>query len=134
MTTETILADLNNITYSATAHTKERRFRVHDEEFEEFDKFPLIVIESGSEEDRPLVNRGSEVRFRPSVHFFAENETAANMETWRDAIRNAIMNDTTLRADAILVTVTGIAAGESEVRKLQHLTFSLEIVFDISHT
>ena len=134
MTTATILTDLAGITYSLTANTKAQRFQVWDEEFESFDLFPLIVVESGPEEDEPLVNLGSLVTFHPAIHLFAEDDTAANMEAWRDDIRNAVMNNATLRNDVISVAVESVAVSLSENRKLQHLRLQLNITFEITHT
>lgn len=123
------------ITYAtAGTFTAERRFQVHDEEFEKFDTFPLIVVESGSEDSEPHANRVSESIFHPAVHFFIEDAAADTIEGWRDSIRNAIYNSTSLRGHATSVIVSGIEVSESEIRKLAHLKFNLDITFDITHT
>ena len=135
MTTETIMDALYGITYSSTAYTKERRFRVsEDDEFENFENFPLIVIESGDEIVAEQANRVTESTFYPAVHFFDENVASDTMETWRKDIRNAIYGNATLRAAVINMTMPGIEANQSENRKLNHLKFSLEITFDTHYT
>jgi hypothetical protein len=135
MSCATILTDLYNVTLtSITGLTKEQRFRVVDEEFAEFTKFPLYVVETGDEEDAPQSNRVSKISFHPAVHYFAEDDTLANMETARETIRNAIMNDTTLRADSFTVHIDKITVSMTENRKQQHLRFDLTIEFEIVHT
>lgn len=135
MTTATILTDLYNITYSSTSHTKRQIFQLPpNEEFIDFTDFPLVVVESGDEEDEPQATKYTKIMFRPTIHFYAEDETAANMETWRESIRTAIMNDTTLRDDTLSVKVENIEVKLSETRKLQHLIFRLAIEFDQTYT
>lgn len=133
MNTQTIINDLAAVAYSEGDYTVECRFRVHDEEFEEFAKFPLVVVESGDEEDNPNANGSSDIVFMPTVHLYTENGTLSEMEAWRDAIRNAIMSDSALIRDSDYLAVTGIMIAESDARKLQHMIFSLEIRFEIYH-
>ena len=132
-TTGSIMTALYGITYATGSYTKEERFQLHEEDFEEFNKFPLIVIVDGDEENEPQANLKTESAYHPQVHFFTEGETIANMKTWRDDIRNAIYEDSTLRGLAILVEVDSIIPSEPENRKLQHLAFGLTITFDINH-
>lgn len=134
MTTEEILDDLYAITYSDTSYSIARRFQAHDEDFEDFESFPLIVVTTGPEDIEAKANLFTTSIFQPEIHFFYEDQTAETMETWRDDIRNAIYEDSSLRGDAISVNITSIVPSESEDRKLQHLIFYLEIEFDIEHT
>lgn len=134
MTTATILTDLYNITY-VTAATKTQLFQVlPDEEFEDFTTFPLIIVESGPEELETMANRVGRSNFHPSVHMVVSDDTASNMESYRDTIRNAIMNDTTLRNDSLDVSVDKITPYLSPNMKRQRLKFDLTILFDITFT
>ena len=134
MTTATLLTDLYNIT--VTGATKRQMFQLPpDEEFLDFTDFPLYVVESGNEEDEPVMNRESTVTFYPAVHFFIEDASASDMETWRDTIRNGIMNNATLRADCLdAPQVTEITVSLSETRKLMHMKFQLKLTFYNTHT
>lgn len=136
MTRGTLLTDLYNVTYNTGNYEKAQRFLLGaDEEFEDFTKFPLVVIESGPEEDEPLANLQSRVTFHPAVHIYIEDDTAANVETWIDGARNAIMNNTTLRADSVEAPqVESIDVSVSENRKLYHARIQVKLVFDITHT
>jgi len=133
-TTENILATLATITYSQTSHTVERRFQLHDTEYEDFTDFPLIVVVSGNEEIDNNANSMADSIFHPVVHFFIEGATAATMETWRENIRNAIMQSATLWSYSLQVMITAITVDEPENRKLQHIQFDLEVVFEKSYT
>lgn len=135
MTRGTLLTDLYNVTYNAGTYGKTQRFLLADEEFEDFTQFPLVVIESGPEEDEPLANLQSRVTFHPAVHIYIEDDTAANVETWIDGARNAIMNNATLRADSMEAPqVEAIDVSVSENRKLYHARIQVKLVFDITHT
>jgi len=132
--TAEIMDDLANITYSATTHTVESRISVHEDDFEDFENFPLIVVAPGDEDCEEQANLITQTNFHPEVHFFIEDTSTATLEGWRDDIRNAIYRDETLRSHILMVSIDEIILTEPEDRKLQHLAFMLTIVFDITHT
>ena len=134
MNTATIMANLAAITFSVTSHTVASRVFVHEDDFEDFENFPLIIVAPGSEECVEQANLITETRFHPEVHFFIEDTSVATLEGWRDDIRNAIYRDATLRGNILTVDIDEIILTEPEDRKLQHLAFMLTIVFDIQHT
>lgn len=134
MTTATLLSDLAGVSYGVSGSTTEQRFQVHDEDFEDFAKFPLIVVESGPEDNTIKAGKYSEISFHPAVWLYCEDETAANMESYRDSIRNAILNNTTLRTDTFEVIVDKITPSLSPNRKLQRLKFDITLNFAIQHT
>lgn len=133
MTTGQIMTALAGITYSSTSHTVVERFQNHNEEFEDFTIFPVVVVTDGPEEDDWQANNICLVSFHPEVHFYAEGQTAAQMKTWRDDIRNAIYNSATLESYCMEKRIDRITVSESENRKLQRVSFFLTITFDKSY-
>lgn len=129
-TTGAIMTALAGITYSTTSHTVVERFQNWDEEFEDFTNFPVVVVTDGDEENEPQANKIYTVTYHPEVHFYAENQTAANMKSWREEMRAAIMNDVTLEGLCIEKNIDEIVPSLSATRKLQHLAFYLTITFD----
>lgn len=134
MTTEQILDDLVAITYSGSDYTVDEQFQVHEDDYTDFTDFPLIVVESGPEDSQPMANKRSETTFHPSVHFYIEDGSVDTVEGWRDSIRNAIYNDSTLRGHANSVAIDEIEVAEPDERKLAHFIFRLSITFDITHS
>jgi len=133
VTTEDILDDLVAITYG-TGYTTIEEFQFHEEDYQDFTTFPLIIVESGPENSQPFANKRTETTFHPSVHFLIEDASVDTIEGWRDSIRNAIYNSTTLRGHANSVAIDEIEVLEPENRKLAHMKFNLSINFDIAHT
>lgn len=134
VTTENIMDALYGITYSTSSYTKARRFQVVEDDFENFDSFPLIVVTSGMETNRESANGVVTTEFHPGVEFYGEDIDAETMEGWRESIRNAIYNDTTLRGYCMdQPSIDSITPGVSPNRKLQRFSFSLTTIFDNSH-
>ena len=134
MSTATIQSALAGISYAtAGTYTQVTAFQLHDVEFEDYTKFPVIVVTDGPEEDEWIGPNLYNVHYHPEVHFFAENKSASDMTTWRESIRNAIMSSATLEAACIEKQIDGVTVEEQDNRKLQHIAFSLTITFDKSY-
>lgn len=134
MNSSDVMGLLENITFSSNDYNQLTRFQPIDEEFEDFEMFPLIVLSTGEEEISPQANLRSIYRFHPSIHLYCEDMDVEDMDAWKDDIVNAIMDDAELLAAVIRRNVIKITPRLSEQRKLQILRFDLEIIFDNSHT
>lgn len=134
MSTATIQTALAGISYAtAGTYTTVTAFQLHGLEFEDYTKFPVIVVVDGPEEDEWIGPELCNVQYHPEVHFFAENLTASNMTTWRENIRDAIMGSATLEAACIEKQIDSVTVDEQDNRKLQHIAFYLTITFDKSY-
>lgn len=133
-TTENIMDALYAITYySGQTYTVTRRFQIINEDFENFDTFPLIVVTTGLESNTPLANRVVETEFHPEVHLFMENADADTVQAWQDNMRTAILGNATLLGYTHELFIDSITPYLSPNRKLQRLTFSLTVKFDTTY-
>lgn len=135
MTTGDIMTALAAITYySGQTYTVEERFQLHESDFEDFTKFPLIAVVDGNETASPIANRVARVNYHPSLHFFTVAMSITNLKLWRDKIRDAVLSSAALWAGDNIVNVDSITIDESDDRKLQHIAFNLTIEFDKTYT
>lgn len=135
MTTGSIMTTLAGLTYYAgQTYTVEERYQLHEEDFEDFTKFPCILVVDGNEEGAPYAIRTMRISYHPTLHFITENMSVANLKLWRDNIRNAVMGSAALWAGDNVVNVDGIIVYESGTRKLQHIAFNLTIEYDNHYT
>lgn len=135
MTTGEIMTTLAGLTYySGQTYTVEERFQTHDSNFEEFRKFPLILVVDGDETNEPVANRTVRVTYNPTLHFYAENMSTTNLKLWRENIRNAVLSSASLWTGDNYVNVDSITINEANDRKLQHMEFNLTIGFDKKYT
>ena len=125
------IKDIIQTALTGLGYTVEQRFQLHDEEFEEFSKFPLVVIADGTQINDRQANKTEERSYSPQIVFFAENQTSSEMDAHREAIESAFYESSALNQATTTRNIDSITPSETETRKLEKLTFEATIDYDV---